>query len=300
MTAPLTIAAYAAQNTLIIPEGLADFADASLVMGHGGQAIYHKLIRDSMHGVEFYTNAPCLCFPARGTETFATGDGSELIIAPGNMILMPQNSFMVSDFTNADGPLEAFLFFFDQSVIDDFLRRSPLDSVEPTPGQQAYQIAAHDSLSAYMHALHAVYGSLTGSAELLRTKLMELLFLIAEVDQPRRLRAFLRTCNATPARRNIRHLMRQHYAHNLSVADYARLSGRSVSAFSREFKRQFGIAPRDWLTNMRLDRAESLLAGGASVTEIGLEVGYANTSHFIAQFRKRFGQTPTQHRARLA
>jgi len=292
-----TIAAHCADNTLIIPEGLADFRDAACVMQFGGQAIYHKLIRGNMRGIEFYTNAPCLCYPVRGTETFYTGCGNELVIEPGSFLMMPRDSFMVSDFENRDGPLEAFLFFFNDRCIAEFLRTGPLEPLDANPMQDAYRIPSHPRLSAYISALHDVYSGMKGSAALLQTKLVELLLLIAESDEPKRLRSFLRTSHLQGGKRNIRHLMKKHAAQNLSVADYARLSGRSISTFNREFRRNFGIAPSKWLIARKLERAhDALLATNAPVTEIGLDIGYANTSHFIKQFKCHFGRTPSQVR----
>jgi len=44
---------------------------------------------------------------------------------------------------------------------------------------------------------------------------------------------------------------------------------------------------------MRLNRARELLVGDeASVTQISKSVGYRSTSHFISDFRDRFGVTP--------
>ena len=44
---------------------------------------------------------------------------------------------------------------------------------------------------------------------------------------------------------------------------------------------------------VRLDRARELLADGQlTVTRISKEVGYASVSHFISEFRGRFGVTP--------
>ena len=44
---------------------------------------------------------------------------------------------------------------------------------------------------------------------------------------------------------------------------------------------------------MRLDRARELLVdGNLTVARISKEVGYASVSHFISEFRGRFGVTP--------
>lgn len=294
-----TLSALGTEGTqsLVIPQGLHDFSDAQIVMEHGQKAIFHKRILSSAFGVEFYNSCPCLCFVLKGEEIFVTPTGEEIIVHAGEMIMLPRNVFMVSNFSNIDGPLEALLFFFDNAVIREFERQSAGRSQQPVSRAGAYKIGRHESLNGFMRSMIEIYKGIAGTRGLLHTKLMELLFLIAAVDEPKRLRSFLHENCSDSGKRNIRHLMRQHCAHNLSVHDYAHLSGRSVSAFNREFKRQYGVAPSKWLNEQRLTRArDAVLSTDASITDIGFEVGYANTSHFISQFKTMFGTTPKQLR----
>ena len=94
--------------------------------------------------------------------------------------------------------------------------------------------------------------------------------------------------------------MRQTADLNLSVADYAQLSGRSVSSFQRDFKRAFGVAPGSWLREARLLKGHDLVINSAtSISDIAHMVGYADTSHFIKAFRSKHGQTPKQLRQTL-
>jgi AraC-like DNA-binding protein len=204
---------------------------------------------------------------------------------------------MVSNFSSTDGPLEALLFFFDDAVIREFERQSSGQSAHSTSRIGAYKIDQHSSLNSFMRSMIDIYKTIDGTPALLHTKLMELLFLIAALDGPKRLRSFLHENCSDSGKRNIRHLMREHCAHNLSVYDYARLSGRSVSSFNREFKRQYGVAPSKWLIEQRLTRAhDAVLSSDTPITEIGYAVGYESTSHFIAQFKSLFGVTPKQLR----
>ncbi|MBO6637395.1 MAG: helix-turn-helix transcriptional regulator [Roseitalea sp.] len=285
------------ENCLVIPHDLHTFDDAHLVMQAGQAAIFHKLLKTGHLGLEFYNDLPCLCFVMRGTETFLAPDGREIIIRAGEMILLSRRTFMVSDFTANAGPLEAFLFFFDGPTIAGFRRQGFARASDRPATAGAYKIGAQDSLTAFMQALHGVYRGLPDNGPLLRIKLTELLHLIAALDRPARLAAFLDENIAGSGRRNIRHLLREHDASKLTVAQFARLSGRSVSAFNREFKRQFGQPPSQWLAADRLERArQAVLETETSVTEIGLDAGYRSTSHFIAQFKRRFGTTPKQLR----
>ena len=162
------------------------------------------------------------------------------------------------------------------------------------------KVGANQAVTRYMTALHEVYSELVGTPDLLRIKLLELLFLIDTLDDSKQLRAFLTSAKASGARRSISHLMREYRCHNLSVQDFAELSGRSPSSFNRDFKRQFGTTPRQWLIDARLERAMELLEETKmTVTEISLEIGYHNISHFIKAFKIKYGQTPKQSRSEI-
>jgi AraC-like DNA-binding protein len=71
--------------------------------------------------------------------------------------------------------------------------------------------------------------------------------------------------------------------------------GASKRTLGRLFTAQTGMAFQAWRQQRRLLRAIELLASGDSVTSIGMELGYDNTSAFIAMFRRCLGTTPTQY-----
>jgi AraC family transcriptional regulator len=74
----------------------------------------------------------------------------------------------------------------------------------------------------------------------------------------------------------------------------ANVAGLSAFHFSRAFKESFGLPPHRYLTSRRMDRAKELLSqADISVTEIGLELGFSNTSSFSAAFHKHTGTTPS-------
>lgn len=84
---------------------------------------------------------------------------------------------------------------------------------------------------------------------------------------------------------------------NPGLTELAAAVGMNVHHFSRLFKRSTGLAPHQYLGNMRLERAKRMLAEGrAPIIEIAYEVGYANPSQFSAFFRKRTGLSPTEFR----
>lgn len=87
-----------------------------------------------------------------------------------------------------------------------------------------------------------------------------------------------------------------HLADPLTVALLAEQVNLSPSAFSRRFREVTGRSPYQFVKETRLDRArELLLEGRQGVTEVSVAVGYASTSHFIKEFRARFGTTPRDY-----
>lgn len=79
---------------------------------------------------------------------------------------------------------------------------------------------------------------------------------------------------------------------------WAGIVGASKRTLVRLFPQQTGMSFRQWRQQRRLLHALELLAAGSSVTTVALEVGYDNTSAFIAMFRRCLGTTPRQYLAR--
>ena len=79
----------------------------------------------------------------------------------------------------------------------------------------------------------------------------------------------------------------------------ARRLGASYTSFRRAFARQTGMGPHQYLLQLRIAHARTLLAGGGrSVKEIAAECGFEGEPYFCRLFKKRTGLTPGQWRAR--
>jgi AraC-like DNA-binding protein len=84
-----------------------------------------------------------------------------------------------------------------------------------------------------------------------------------------------------------------HIAEPVTVAAMAEQVSLSPSAFTRTFRDVTGRSPYQYVKDVRLGRArELLIEGRLSVTAVSLAVGYTSVSHFIKEFRSRFGTTP--------
>jgi AraC family transcriptional regulator len=91
----------------------------------------------------------------------------------------------------------------------------------------------------------------------------------------------------------------EHLSEQVSLATLANLVRLSTFHFCRAFKQSFGVPPHRYHTSRRIECAKTMLAERKhSVTEIGLAIGFSETSSFTAAFRKITGQSPSRyHRA---
>jgi len=91
--------------------------------------------------------------------------------------------------------------------------------------------------------------------------------------------------------------MEEQYIYNLKVEEFARLCGRSVSTFKREFKKLYNTTPGKWLLKKRLDLASNLMLNtDFTIQQICYDCGFESDSHFVRSFKNQFGNTPKQWR----
>lgn len=81
-----------------------------------------------------------------------------------------------------------------------------------------------------------------------------------------------------------------------AVPAIARTAGISPFHFIRLFDAAFGETPGQFRTGARVERAKTLLAGGASVTEACMEIGFASVGSFSGLFQRRVGVAPSAYR----
>jgi AraC family transcriptional regulator len=84
-----------------------------------------------------------------------------------------------------------------------------------------------------------------------------------------------------------------HLNQDIKLADLAGSVGMSQYYFVRLFKQSMGIAPYQYVIQQRVEKAKQLLKQGrVTITDIALQCGFANQSHFTKHFRQLTGVTP--------
>jgi AraC-like DNA-binding protein len=98
-----------------------------------------------------------------------------------------------------------------------------------------------------------------------------------------------------PLRADLEAFMMKHFHYNAPVENFARLSGRSLSTFKREFAETFKTTPAKWLKNKRLTEAFYLIRQkNKKPQDIYIDLGFENLSHFYVSFKQKYGHTPAE------
>ena len=97
-----------------------------------------------------------------------------------------------------------------------------------------------------------------------------------------------------PYKIDLEDYMNRHYMFNVPTAQFASLTGRSLASFKRDFEKVFQTSPGQWLQQKRLSEAfYQIREKGRKPSDVYLDVGFENLSHFSYTFKKAFGVAPS-------
>jgi AraC-like DNA-binding protein len=100
---------------------------------------------------------------------------------------------------------------------------------------------------------------------------------------------------AEPGKIDLEAYMNEHYKYNVDINRFAYLTGRSLATFKRDFERIFHTSPNKWLQQKRLVDAHYLIKEkGWRSSDVYLEVGFKDLSHFSFAFKKAYGVAPSR------
>ena len=113
-------------------------------------------------------------------------------------------------------------------------------------------------------------------------------------------RIFAQTKSAKQSLANAEAYLRQNFNQQISITEVAENVEMSVYHFTRQFHKQYGVSPYEYLIMQRISNAKRFLLNSNMTTkEIAIACGYNNSSIFIAAFKTRVGLTPSQFRVNV-
>jgi AraC-like DNA-binding protein len=244
-----------------------------------------------------------LCIVAQGRKA-VTVDGATYKYDPFNYLVLSSHLHFQAEILEATPakPFFSFVLQIDPSVVrqvsSDMLerratafRQHAADS--EAPESSAFVSALDQELAgAVLRFLRSIE---TGADRrvLAPMHLREMVYRVLQREQYARLLAIAATEAASNPVSAALEYVREHLTEPLTVADMAEQVSLSPSAFAHLFREVTGQSPYRFVKEMRLDKARELLIDGQfPVTRVSKEVGYGSVSHFISEFRSRFGVTP--------
>lgn len=181
---------------------------------------------------------------------------------------------------------------------EDLLRKIALEEQieigQKYAGPSNVLIPGNDFLQAFFQSLlpYVRHPDKKITTEVGMLKIKEAVYLLLDVMPG--LREFLFDFSE-PYKMDLEKFMAGNFHYNIPVEQFARLAGRSLAGFKRDFQKIFGMAPRQWLLERRLAEARHLIEKkNKKPSAIYLDLGFESLSHFSHSFKKKFGKAPTE------
>jgi AraC-like DNA-binding protein len=97
----------------------------------------------------------------------------------------------------------------------------------------------------------------------------------------------------------------EHFAKKIDLDNIADEAHFSKFHFIRLFKKIYGKTPHNYLTQVRIDHAKTLLLKKDSVTDVSFAIGFESVTSFTGLFKKLVGISPSiyqqqQHARKLS
>ena len=106
--------------------------------------------------------------------------------------------------------------------------------------------------------------------------------------------------NASSLSQKVRRFIAKLYTDELCIADIAHRLGVSHSHLTRQFRRDYGMTPRDYVHRLRIADVPFRLARGESIANASWDAGYRDLTRFYRQFRKATRSSPAVCRQMVA
>ena len=216
-------------------------------------------------------------------------------IEAGEMLLIRRNQLGELTKTPLNGKdYQTIVIYLHEELLRQIALEEQIEIKERYTGPSNISIAGNDFLHAFFQSVipyvHHSEEKITNAVGTLKVKEAVLLLLHTMPA----LRNFLFDFSE-PYKMDLEKFMLSNFHFNIPLEKFARLTGRSLAGFKRDFQKTFDMSPRQWLQAKRLTEARYLIEKKKrKPSDIYLELGFESLSHFSHSFKKQFGKSPTE------
>jgi len=244
-------------------------------------------------GHEQFVQEHSLGYILAGEVHFFTNEGMK-VYKQGMIGLIRRNQLAKTIKIPPDGGGEfrAINILFDQPSLKDYSTDNNIPAHKAYHGPQMIELSPDPFIKSYFDSLMPYFdhpAQLSKALSQLKTK--EAIELLLRHDP--KIKDLLFDFSM-PHKIDLEAFMNKNFSYNVPLTHFARLTGRSLATFKRDFQRIFPQPPEKWLHKKRLEQAHYLIREKMlSPIDVYLEVGFENLSHFSASFKKNFGYNPS-------
>lgn len=248
-----------------------------------------KLIVSSEHNFLMYILGGKKIFQTLQASYEATGGQAVFVKKGGNIV----HQFYDKEFC-------ALMIFIPDDFIIDTVKKSELTAHTPQPAlpsDSVIPVQPDVVLTAYFQSVFSYFGEEhKPPVTLLELKFRELIVYILSSSRYEQLAAhFLSLCETNKV--SVKEIMERNFIYNLKLQEFARLTGRSLASFKRDFTSIFKTTPGRWLMQKKLAYAKQLLEiTDKNINELSFDAGFESTSHFIRTFKRYYKVTPLRYK----
>lgn len=266
-------------------------------MAESSEIIFDKLVYscafEKYRGHEEFIPEHFLGFQLSG-ETHAFYADGNTVISENQILLVRKNQLIRTiKYPGKSGKYQFISISLDSEILRQYALENKIISENSNQNRQKIFFEPDEFLNAYFLSL-SPYINKTKEAtpKLANLKIREAIELILQSNPDLKNVLF---DFSEPYKIDLEEFMNQNYMFNVSVETFARLTGRSVSGFKRDFTKTFNTTPKQWLRERRLDEAmHRIKHKKEKPADFYLDLGFENLSHFYYTFKQKFGLTTTE------
>jgi len=214
------------------------------------------------------------------------------LINEGETVLFAKNQLAkITKYPSDDQPFKSISIFFTQDFLQQYYTLH-LKAETTITQPKVLLFNKHPLLDSLYNSILPYYEMAEGLPQaLLSLKLTEAMTIIRQISHT--VDGIL-TDFAEPGKIDLAEYMQKNFSFNIPTEQFAYLTGRSLASFKRDFQKKFNTSPQKWLVQKRLEQAHYLIAERKQKpSEVYLEVGFENLSHFSYAFKQFFGYNPS-------
>jgi AraC-like DNA-binding protein len=227
-----------------------------------------------------------------GTLTIKDGD-KEYISKEGDFRLSRRNHLVkFLKQPPAKGEFKAISIYLDQETLRDFSIEYNYKADKWAQGDAVLDLKPDPLYKSYMESLLPYNTEKHISDQLQSLKLREAILILLQANPELKDVLF---DFSEPGKIDLEAFMNKNFHFNVQLKRFAYLTGRSLATFKRDFERIFHLSPSRWLLKRRLQEAHYLIKErGQPPSQIYLELGFEDLSHFSFAFKKTYGVAPSK------